>query len=117
MAINKTSQPKLFLSFSPSINLLIYNPAPIPKIEKKQKALKKTQSIFNVVERSPVKPINDFTEIIINDVPTAFFIDKPPNKTKAGIIKKPPPAPTNPVNTPTNKPSKVIAVYFVFFLF
>ena len=39
-----------------------------------------------------------------NDVPTACFIGKPAKKTKAGIIKKPPPAPKNPVTNPTKKP-------------
>ena len=57
---------------------------------------------------SPRKPINDFTAIIKSDVPTAFFIGNLANSTKAGMIKKPPPAPTIPVKTPTMIPSMPI---------
>ncbi len=42
--------------------------------------------------------------MITNDVPTAFFIDKPAQSTKAGTYKKPPPAPINPVITPITIP-------------
>ena len=35
--------------------------------------------------------------MITKDVPIAIIISSPANKTKAGIIKNPPPAPTNPV--------------------
>ncbi len=81
---------------------------PIPTIDKALKELRKTQSIFKLVDKSPVNPIKDLMAIIINEVPTAFFMGKPANKTKAGMIKKPPPAPTNPVKAPTNKPSIII---------
>ncbi len=40
-----------------------------------------------------------------NDVPTAVLNFNPVKKTKAGIIKNPPPAPTKPVKKPINKPS------------
>ena len=68
--------------------------------EKQEKLNKKGQSIFNDNWKSPIIPINDFKKIIIKEVPIAFFIDSPPNKTNIGIIKKPPPAPTNPVTNP-----------------
>ena len=47
----------------------------------------------------------DLRAIIIKEVPIAIFISNPANKTNAGIIKKPPPAPTKPVTTPTTRPS------------
>ena len=47
-------------------------------------------------------------EIIIREVATALFIGKLANNTKAGMIKKPPPAPTRPVRIPTTKPSIII---------
>ena len=70
------------------------------------KTSNKFQSIS--VPKSPVKPSNDLKEIIISEVPIAFFISKPVNNTKAGTIKKPPPAPTKPVTAPTTKPSNKI---------
>ena len=51
---------------------------------------------------------NDFAAIITNDVPTASFIGNLDKRTKAGIIKNPPPAPTNPVTIPTIAPSNRI---------
>ena len=77
-------------------------------IDKALNELRNIQSIFNVVDKSPVKPMSDFMAIIIKEVPTAFFIGNPASKTKAGMIKNPPPAPTNPVKAPTNKPSIMI---------
>ena len=41
-------------------------------------------------------------------VATAWRMLKPPNKTRAGTTRKPPPTPTRPVITPTNKPSNEI---------
>jgi len=58
---------------------------------------------------SPKKPISDFAAMITKDVPTASFIGNLLRTTKAGIIKKPPPAPTNPVKTPTIPPSNKIS--------
>ncbi len=81
---------------------------PIPAIARVLNEAKNIQSIFKLVDKSPVNPIKDLMAIIINEVPTAFFMGKPANKTKAGMIKKPPPAPTNPVKAPTNKPSIII---------
>ena len=42
--------------------------------------------------------------IMRSEVPIANRIGNLANITKAGMIKKPPPAPTKPVNAPTNKP-------------
>ena len=53
--------------------------------------------------------------MIKSEVPTAIFIGSLTNKTKAGIIKNPPPAPTTPVSVPTTKPSAAISgiLYFI----
>ena len=67
----------------------------------------KVQSIV-LLPRSPVNPIKDLAAMINNEVPTACFIGSLLNITSAGIIKNPPPAPTNPVNIPTNAPSNKI---------
>ncbi len=57
------------------------------------------------------KPIVELIEIINSDVPTVDFISNfAKKKTRAGIIRKPPPAPTNPVMTPTNDPIKSIII-------
>ena len=81
----------------------------IPPIAKAVTLPKSTHSIFAAfTDKSPVKPINDFAAIINNEVPTAIFIGSLLNITKAGMIKKPPPAPTKPVKTPTTAPSKII---------
>lgn len=49
---------------------------------------------------SPVNPISELNAIINNDVPVATFMGSPVKSTSAGIIKKPPPAPTSPVSKP-----------------
>ncbi len=41
---------------------------------------------------------------MVNDVPTACFMDKLAKNTKTGMIKKPPPAPTKPETVPISKP-------------
>ena len=51
--------------------------------------------------------------MINRDVPIAIFISSPANKTKAGIIKNPPPAPTKPVIAPTTTPSNITKIIFV----
>ena len=68
----------------------------------------KNVQLISVIPISPKNPKRDLTDIISKDVATAFFIGRLANKTKAGIIKKPPPAPTIPVSKPTIKPSIII---------
>ena len=60
------------------------------------------------LETSPKKPVKLFTEMITNEVPTAIFIGSFDSITNAGIIRNPPPAPTNPVKSPTKAPSNRI---------
>ena len=52
---------------------------------------------------SPEKPIKELHEIINREVPMAFLIGNLAKCTKAGIIKKPPPAPIKPISIPTQK--------------
>ena len=77
------------------------------EVAKAATEVKSTQSM-TVSPPSPKNPINDLAAIITNDVPTASFIGSLDKRTKAGIIKKPPPAPTKPVTTPTTAPSNKI---------
>ena len=63
------------------------------------KELKNFQSIVMVCI-SPKNPISEFMAMMKREVPTAFFIGNLANKSNDGIIKKPPPAPTNPIMIP-----------------
>ena len=77
----------------------------IPIIAREVKIIKSFQFINSVVtDKSPIKPMIEFTAIINKEVPTAIFMGNLHLKTKAGIIKNPPPAPTKPVNNPKNNP-------------
>lgn len=70
--------------------------------------LKRKGQSMSIFSTSPMKPIKDLMAMISNEVATAFFMGNLANKTKAGIIKKPPPAPTIPVKTPTTNPSNMM---------
>ena len=76
-----------------------YIPINIPTIEIVENVNKKIQSIIKFCT-SPIKPTNEFIAIINKEVPTAFFMGNLTNKISEGIIKKPPPAPTNPMIIP-----------------
>ena len=56
------------------------------------------------------KPAKELIEMINSEVPIAFLMDSFKRFTKAGIIKKPPPAPTKPVKKPTANPIKTVVV-------
>ena len=64
-----------------------------------------TQSTFIVKASPKKKPIRDLNAMIMSDVPTATFIFMFASITRAGMIKKPPPAPIIPVIAPTSNPS------------
>lgn len=61
-----------------------------------------------VVNRSPAKPISELMAMMNRDVPDAVFIGSRVNNTRAGIIRKPPPAPTSPVRKPMSDPSRIV---------
>jgi hypothetical protein len=84
------------------MNLFRYIPIKIPRIDRDVNFIKNNQSIVRFC-MSPINPISEFIAIINSDVPTAFFIGSLANNTNDGIIKKPPPAPTNPIITPIIK--------------
>ena len=67
-------------------------------------------ALFN----SAVKPKLDLIAIINRDVPTASFMLIFVSNNRAGIIRKPPPAPTKPVISPTTIPSKAIKHVIIF---
>ena len=79
----------------------------MPRIDTTVNDKRKGQSIerFSI---SPINPIKDLSAMISKEVATAFFMGRPASKTKAGMIRKPPPAPTIPVASPTANPSKII---------
>ena len=103
MPINNTNQPKPFFNLSPLTFLLIKPPINMPAMAIKEICERKIQSISKL-PRSPVKPINEFSAIINNEVPTASFMGNPTKRTSVGISKKPPPAPNTPVAIPTATP-------------
>ena len=104
----KTNQPNAGLSFSPEILLDRNAPKNIPPTAMAEKTNRKLQSMACPRPRSPKNPSKDFDAIIINEVPTACFMGNFAKTTSAGIIRKPPPAPTNPVTNPTISPSTSI---------
>ncbi len=71
---------------------------------------------MGLLRTSPKKPVSELIAIIKSDVPAAVFMGRPVNNTSAGIIKKPPPAPTNPVRNPMSMPSTMINNVWYFFL-
>ena len=74
-----------------------------PIIEIKVKIDKNSQLIDEMFSEL-TKPNKELIEIMSKDVPIAFFISKLRSITKAGTIKKPPPAPIIPVIIPTARP-------------
>ena len=82
-------------------------PTRIPSAEMPAVIKRKGQSIGSC-PISPVKPNKDLTVIIISDVATASFIGILARITSAGMMRKPPPAPTKPVTAPTMRPSRVM---------
>ena len=109
--MNKTNHPKLVLSFSPDTLEEKKMPMKIPTTDIAVNFIKRFQSIAECsLLRNPIKPMAELIAIINSDVPTADFIGNFAKKTRAGIIRKPPPAPTNPVMAPTNDPIKIIII-------
>ena len=104
--MNNTKIPNDFFKTLPFSNFEKQEPIKIPTIENPVKVNNIFQSIalFNSV----VKPKIDLIAMINKDVPTASFILIFVSSNKAGIIRKPPPAPTKPVTSPTTIPSKAI---------
>ena len=99
--IVNTTHPKVTFKFSPRINFVRYEPANTPAIANPDKPSRNGKSISRTNDTFPTKPISELTVIMINEVPTAFFMGSPAVYIKAGTIRKPPPAPTKPVINPT----------------
>ena len=85
----------------------------IPTITIEVNLNKNVQSISELRASPKRNPNSDLTVTIIKEVPIAFLISIPPKNIKAGMMRKPPPAPTNPVTAPIRNPSKnTIAVSY-----
>gem|GEM_PF-3692276 len=80
----------------------------MPPMAIAEKTRRNFQSITSPPFRSPVKPMSDLAAMMMSDVPTACFMGSFANRTRAGMIKNPPPAPTIPVIVPTTMPSTKI---------
>lgn len=101
--IINTNQPKPFFNCSPLTLDDNFCPIKIPPTANNVNGNKSFQSITMVLIL-PKNPKNEFIEIIANEVPTAIFILRLLSFVNAGIIIKPPPAPTTPVKHPIHKP-------------
>ena len=105
IAIARTKYPNIFFKLLLFILLASDIPTKIQIIANPENLNSNCQSISNPPSASPSKkPINDWAEIIVSDVPTAFFISNFPKKTSDGIIRNPPPAPANPAIKPVKMP-------------
>ena len=102
--MDNTNHPNPVFNFSPSIFLDRKLPISTPIIAHIVKVISTFQSKFCSGLKSPRKPIKDCKATIKSDVPTAIFIGVLARNNKAGIIKKPPPAPTNPAIKPIIDP-------------
>ena len=111
--MNKTNHPKAGFSFEPSIFFDKKVPMKIPINAKKTIESRKRKSMFTPLITSPKNPNNELNAIINKEVPMASFIVRPVKKISAGIIKKPPPAPKNPVTIPTKDPINATFIILV----
>lgn len=82
-------------------------PIKIPKLAKSVRDTRNYQ-FTEILGISTANPIRDFDAMITKDVPMACLMGKLLKRTSAGMIKNPPPAPTNTVKIPTNVPSRSI---------
>ena len=73
-----------------------------------EKRIRKVQSMAGWVATSLAKPMSELAAIISSEVPTASRMGSRANSTRAGMIMKPPPAPTSPVTVPTAAPCAAI---------
>lgn len=97
------NQPKAGLSFLPSIFFDNCAPIIIPTMEMDETVASSFQLIGTLCIEVK-NPIREFREMMTSEVPMATFIGVLSKLTSAGIIIKPPPAPTKPVSTPTTDP-------------
>lgn len=98
------NHPNTGFNFSPLIFFDNCVPMKIPTIAIADILPKKFQSIFRSFTDEK-NPIRELIDIITKEVPMATFMGIFRKLTNAGIIIKPPPAPTNPVKNPTTEPS------------
>lgn len=113
--IINTNQPKPFFRIAPLTCLFKALPNKMPMM-----AIVVTVSIsgHSILFKPWLlkKPARELSDIISKEVPIAFFIGSFIKNTSAGINKKPPPAPKNPVTNPTIIPKKISLGKFCFSL-
>ncbi len=104
MPIHSTNQPNAGFSFWEDMREEIAIPMKIPVIENAENLKRKGQSIKAPEETSPANPTKALAAITIREVPTDIFMGIRAKKTRAGIIRNPPPIPTIPVSMPVKNP-------------
>ena len=104
MPITNTNHPNPFLSEGPEILSANLLPINIPAIEIPVN-IKMTVQLYSNCFKLNKKPNKELMPTIINDVPTAVFIGSFKKSIRAGMIRKPLPAPNKLVTTPINKPN------------
>lgn len=110
--ITRIKYPNHFLRSWSSIVCWILLPIIIPTIERIL-TVPKNIRLIDKWERSHTKPSNDLIAIIISDVPMTCLIGSFVRYKSAGMIKNPPPAPTNPVIPHTTNHSNPITRYCI----
>lgn len=101
--ITNTNQPNNGFSFFPSIFLDNATPIKIPTTDNTEKESKNNQ-LTVILSKENIKPKMELIAMMNKEVATASFIEIPSRSIKAGTMRKPPPAPINPVIIPTNSP-------------
>lgn len=112
--IANVNHPNTFFNLMPGILRESTLPKCTPTMAIDVMVSKNGQSIGRV-SKSPKKPVSELSAIIKSEVPVAVFIGKPVSRTNAGMMRKPPPAPTKPVSSPIKVPSKTMSKVLYFF--
>lgn len=112
--IANVNHPNAFFNLMPGILRESTLPKCTPTMAMAVIVSKNDQSIGRV-SKSPKKPVSELSAIIKSEVPVAVFIGKPVSRTNAGMMRKPPPAPTKPVSSPIKVPSKMMSNVLYFF--
>src|SRR5690625_1690868 len=101
--ISNTNQPKPVRNVLAGILAARRAPKSEPPIARAVKA-RVTGQLMLTAKTCPPRAAAFFITIVSSEVPMARCIDNPANTTRAGTIRNPPPAPTNPVTAPTPAP-------------
>ena len=110
----RINHPNAGFSFFPSIFFDNCEPIIIPATAIAVIEINSFHSIFTWFTED-TKPIKELKEIMTKEVPIAIFIGIFKRLTNAGMIIKPPPAPTNPLMKPIIPPkiTKTVGLFFL----